>query len=156
MNNGSQILKYDSAELQSAGRLFFKEEQHSFLEYINNMHVVTDAAHSMACGRWKLLSSILGTLSSHYDIYYSVYENPFGLLFDIGCQSIESKDFPALHDGIFPKAEPGELQLLKNERDQIEIEIAYLQERHIEVCRRIKGLNSLEPVHSLSVLIGEG
>jgi len=153
MNNGSQILKYNSVELQSAGRLFFKEGQHSFLEYINNMHAVTDAAHSMACGRWELLSSILGSLSSHYDINFSVYENPFGLLFDIGFQSVESKDFPALHDGIGPESEAGELQLLKNERDQIENEIALLQERHIEICRRIKGLNSLEPAHSLSVLI---
>jgi len=155
MNNWNQILKYDSAELQSV-EFIIKGIHRFFLNAVDNLCIASSAINYMTKDRWKFLSSILSTLSSHYDINYGVYENPFGLLFDASAQSIESKDFPALHDGIFPETEAGELKRLKGERDQIESNAFCLQERHIEICRRIKELSRLEPAHSLSVLVLEG
>jgi len=48
-----------------------------------------------------------------------------------------------------------QLQRLKDMIDQIENEVVGLQDKHIEICKRIKNLNGSEPFHSLSVLIGE-
>jgi len=91
-----KILKWDSAELESAGHLFFNEEQYSFLCFTNSLDAVSDAVLFMTAGRWKILSSVLRILSGHYDINFYVYENPCGLLFDTSVQFIENKDDTAV------------------------------------------------------------
>jgi hypothetical protein len=149
-----RTLKYGSIEIKSAGRLFFKEDHYSLLKFIDEFYSVSSAVSSMTEERWKLLFSILKTLACHYDINYCVYENPYGLLFDIGSQTIENKDFPALRDGFMTEARLGQLQRLKNERDHIENEISNLQEKHIEVCKRIKKLGFESECHRIAVFIG--
>jgi hypothetical protein len=45
------------------------------------------------------------------------------------------------------------LQQLKKERDQIENTITYLQEKHIEICRRIKNLDCNSINHTIAISI---
>jgi hypothetical protein len=149
-----RILKCGSIELKSIKHLFFKEEHNSLIKSIDEFYTVSSALSSMTEERWKLLFSILKTLANHYDINYCIYENPYGLLFDISSQSVASKDLPALHDGIIPEIYLRQLQRLINERDQIENEITNLQEKHIEVCKRIKNLGFGSESHRIAVFIG--
>jgi len=86
------ILRWDSVELQSTAFLFFNKEQYSFLDFANSLDTVSDAILFMTADRWKLLSSILKTLSNHYDTFFCVYENPSDLLLDASVQFIENKD----------------------------------------------------------------
>jgi len=92
MNNGNGILKWNSVELESVKRLFFKEEDLLFVNFINGFSSALDAASFMADNRWIILSSILNLISSHYDTGFFVYENPCGLLFDVTAQIIRYRE----------------------------------------------------------------
>jgi hypothetical protein len=87
-----EILKWDGVELESVKHLLFNEEQYSFLKFINGFNIVSDASCFMTSNRWELLYSILKALSNHYDTNFHVYENPYGLLFDITNQLIAHKE----------------------------------------------------------------
>jgi hypothetical protein len=135
------IISSCSYELLNAKQLFFEDEQ-SFLTLIDSIDTIRAASCLMSKDRWKILSSILKGLSTHYNTKYFVYENHLGLFFDVRDEHIYAKS-------------DSELLQLKNEREQIENEVADLQVKHIEINQRIKKLNSLETFHTMSVFIGE-
>jgi hypothetical protein len=135
------ILGSHSIKLASTRQLFFEEEE-SLLNLIDSVDIIRGASCLMSKDRWKALSSILKTISDRYDIAFCVYENRHGLLFDVTNEHIYANS-------------DSELIQLKFERQQIENEIAKLQEKHTEICRRIRKLNNLEPFRTMSVFIGE-
>ena len=135
------IINSHSYELVTEKQLFFEDEQ-SLLTLIDSIDTIRAASCLMSKDHWKILSSILKSLSTRYNTKYFFYENPFGLFFDVRSENIYvNSDM--------------ELLQLKNEREQIENEVTDLQKKHIEISHQIKKLNSLEPFHTMSVFIGE-
>jgi len=137
MAKAKGIINFCSIELENRQDLFFEDER-SLLVLIDSIDTVSAASCLMPKDSWKILSSILKHLSARYSTEYFLYENPHGLFFDAGTEHIYA------NSGM-------ELLQLKNERLQTEIETARLQEKYIEISRRIKKLNSLEPFHAMNV-----
>jgi len=118
------------------------EGMRSFFRYIDDFESATQANAYMTNGKWKLLFSFIRKLATHHNVNYCVYQNPYGILFDVTLHDASFEESLLLQSQGQPAKETDveKLQRYKDERDQIEIKIKHLQAKKAETQEKITEL----------------